>query len=85
MKTLSYGINLETGLVWSRLDSEIAFPVLAFEQMLPENNYTAPLILEKASILDVTGRVWEGLKWTKKIPKEIKNEHRKFWGLKELD
>ena len=84
MKTIQYAVNMETGLVWSRFGSEIAFPVLAFNQMTPENNFTAPLILEKGDVFDMRGRVWEGLKWTKKIPKAIKNLHRQFWGMKPL-
>lgn len=82
MRTIQYAINLETGLVWSRVKSEIAFPVLDYDKMAPENNFTAPLILEKAPIFYMAGRVWEGLKWTRKIPKEIKNIHREFWGFK---
>ena len=79
-KIIQYAINTETGLVWSRVGSEIAYPVLAFDKMTPENNFTAPLILEKALLLNMTGRVWEGLKWTNKIPRANKNEHRMFWG-----
>ena len=84
MKTIQYAIDNETGLVWSRVGSEIAYPVLAYDQMTPENNFTAPLILEKDDVIHFSGRVWTGLKWTRKIPKAIKNEHRKFWGVKLL-
>ena len=84
MKTIQYAINCETGFVWSRVGSEIAFPVLQYDKMLPENNFTAPIELEKEQFFVFTGQVWKGLKWTRKIPKVIKNKHRKFWGMKEL-
>ncbi len=37
MRTIQYGINPE-GLVYSRLGSEVAIPVLDFDKMTPENN-----------------------------------------------
>ena len=80
MRTIQYAINMETGLVWSRVGSEVAYPVLAYDKMTSENNFTAPLILEKAPVFDMAGRVWEGLKWTQKISKKNKNIHREFWG-----
>ena len=75
MNTIQYAIDPETGYVWSRLKNEIAFPVLAYPSM--------SIILEKENVLSMA-YYWNNLEWTKKIPKEIKNQHRLFWGLKAI-
>jgi len=80
MRTIQYAIDMETGLVVSRVGSEFAWPILDYGDMRPENDYTMNCHLEKITISRIAGRYWLGLKWTKKIPKAIKNTHRKFWG-----
>jgi len=84
MRNITYAIDLETGLVVSRVGSELAWPILDYEGMLPENNYAMNYCLEKISVSSVAGYYWSLLKWTRKIPLEIKNIHRRFWGFKEL-
>lgn len=80
-RTIQYMIDEETGLVFSRVRSEIAIPVLQFDKMVPENNFANVWELEKMSVYDTIGM---SLLHTRKIPIEIKNEHRKFWGMKPL-
>lgn len=81
MKTIQYAIDTETRLVVSRVGSELAWPIMDFDNMRPENNYTMNYYLEKMSIFSVETYM---LKWTLKIPKRIKNLHRKFWGMREV-
>jgi hypothetical protein len=83
-KSIRYGIDRETGLVWSRVGSMIALPVLQYDKMLPENNFQTQYALEIVNVIEVIGSM--GLvKWTRKIPLRLKNLHRAFWGMKPLD
>lgn len=84
MKTIQYAIDTQTGLVVSRVDSELAWPVLDYKNMTPANDYQMNYKLEKMSILVAAGHVWNTLKWTRKIPIILKNKHRTFWGMKPL-
>ena len=83
MRTITYAIN-GTGLVVSRVGSELAWPILEYDKMLPENNYEMDYHLEKITVFSVAGHIWDMLKWTKKIPQELKNKHREFWGFSKL-
>jgi hypothetical protein len=76
-RTIQYAVD-ENGLFWSRVGSEVAFPVLDYESMTPENNYNETYHLEKGSIYTTIGQY---LVWTKNLPISAKNEHRKFWGM----
>ncbi len=82
-RTIQYGIDTETGMVISRKGSEIALPVLQFDKMLPENNFQTVYELKKMDVIALA-HSWYQYRWTKKIPTEIKNKHRQFWGLKPL-
>lgn len=82
MKRITYAVS-DTGLVYSRIGSEIAVPVLEYDKMLPSNNFTASYHLEKAPVF-ILSSVWHCLTWTRKIPIDIKNTHREFWGMKLL-
>lgn len=82
-KTIRYAVDTETGMVISRVESEIAIPVLQFDKMVPENNFQTIYELEKMDVIAIA-HYWDNYKWTKKIPIEIKNEHRIFWGMKPL-
>ena len=82
-RTIQYAIETETRMVVSRVGSELAWPVLDFENMRPENNYTMNYYLEKISVVSACSSM-QYLKWTRKIPRNIKNLHRRFWGMKEL-
>jgi hypothetical protein len=82
-KTIQYAIDTETGLVISRYGDEIAFPELQYKDMNSKNKYTAGYILQKTSVFAVAV-AWDYYKWTRKIPVEIKNKHREFWGFKPI-
>ena len=81
-RTIQYAI-CPNGLVYSRVDNEVCVPVLDYEGMKPENNFIMVYNLDKFSIYSISSE-WNTLKWTRKIPVELKNIHRKFWGMKEL-
>jgi hypothetical protein len=82
-KNIRYGIDCETGLVWSRVGSQVALPVLQYDKMVPENNFQTQYELEIMDVIEVIGSM--GLvKWTRKIPLRLKNLHRAFWGMKPL-
>ena len=79
MKTIQYGIDTDTGLVWSRFGDKIAVPILDYS---PSYLYNTGSHLEAFNVFDaLQNRV---IHWTRKISKEIKNKHRQFWGLKPL-
>jgi hypothetical protein len=77
-RTIQYAIHKDDGTVVSRVGSEVAWPVLQYDAMIPENNFQASYALESMPVLSI-GREWVLLKWTKKIPLELKNKHRAFW------
>lgn len=79
MRTIQYAINMQTGLVISQVGNEVAWPILNYDGMAETNSYTKNYHLEILPLHHVTFFTWDILKWTKKIPKEIKNIHRKFW------
>jgi hypothetical protein len=81
-KTIQYAVEAETGLIVSRVNSEVLIPILDYDKMSPENNFDTIYHLEKCSIYDTIGM---DLKWTKKLPNEVKNVHRKEWGMKLLN
>ncbi len=85
MKTIQYAIDKESRMVISRVGSELAWPILDYDNMRPENNYTMNYYLEKVTLFSAAGHSWSMLKWTRKIPKQIKNLHRRFWGMKDLE
>ena len=84
MRNITYAIDLDTGLVVSRVGSELAWPILDYEGMNSENNFSLHYYIEKIPVGQISESCWWGLKWTRKIPVEIKNIHRRFWGFKEL-
>ena len=80
-KTILYMIDNETGFVYSQVGSEVAIPVLDWEGMTPENLYRTDYNLEKTSVYDICR---SDVIHTRKIPVEVKNIHRKFWGMKPI-
>ena len=82
-RTIQYMIDRDTEMVWSRVNSEVAIPVLDFGGMKPENNWMMNYSLEKFSVLH-QGVINANVICTRKIPIKIKNFHRKFWGMKPL-
>ncbi len=83
MKTIMYAINTETGHIISRVDSDVAIPVLQYGDMQPENNFTPTYKLEKMPVFAIAGE-YGMYKWTRKVPLYMKNKHREFWGMKPL-
>lgn len=83
-KTIQYAIDLETGMVISRVDSEIAVPVLQYDKMTPQNNFKTEYALEKMNVFSLA-HSWDYYKWTRYIPLPIKNAHRAFWGFQTLN
>ena len=82
-QTIQYAVNTEDGTVISRVGSEIALPVLQYGKMQPKNNFNTEYELEKIDVIHLS-RCWNEYKWTRKIPLNVKNMHRKFWGMSEL-
>lgn len=82
-RTIQYAVDAETGQIWSRVDDQLAVPVLDYRGMHPRDGSEMRYALYKIGIFEAL--VHEGcLTWTRKIPLKIKNLHRKFWGMKEL-
>jgi hypothetical protein len=87
-KIIQYGIERDTGLVYSQVGSECAGPVLDFAAIgqggdgYEPGDFNGPTryTLEKMPLRDV----YPYCRWTKKIPVKIKNRHREFWGFKPL-
>ena len=85
MKTIQYAISAE-GIIYSRVDSEVAVPVLDYEKIGEGGSFNKPLEynLERFPVFALAGREYNSLRWTRKIPLEIKNLHRAFWSLPPL-
>ena len=83
MKRIEYMVDKANQLVYSRVNSEVAIPVLDYDEMKPENKYQMNYHLEKFNILDVIV-LFKNVLHTRKIPVKIKNVHRKFWNMKPL-
>lgn len=94
-KTIQYGV-LPEGLVVSRCDNLLAWPVLEFEKIgqggkgdngkeFVRGDFNGPVIhkLEKIKLLEAISE-YHTLKWTRKVPNSIKNVHRAFWGMRKL-
>jgi hypothetical protein len=92
MRFLTYCIYKEDGLVYSRMNSpnrnensQVAIPVLDYAAIGKDGNFGGPLTYHlEAFPLDCLRDHWRSLIWTKKIPVELKNRHRAFWGMKPL-
>lgn len=83
VKRILYLIDTSTGQVVSQVGDEYAWPVLDFENMRPENNFETRYDLQKLPFRDAL----PGLPYcihTRKIPMEIKNQHRQFWEMQIL-
>ncbi len=80
MPRIRYGIDRNTRTVVSQVGREIAFSVLDYENMTPDNNFNGQYFLQKESVLSMAWYM-PNIKWTKQIPLSEKNRHRKFWGM----
>jgi hypothetical protein len=85
MKQITYAVEKETGLVISRVGSELCIPVMDFEGIGKGGDYTKPIEYTPQKFpLSALNWTYQNYRWTKKIPIEIKNLHREFWGFKPL-
>ena len=83
-RTIQYGVDSDTGLVVSRVGSEVAWPVLNYDAMIPDNNFAAHYHLERFALLAVASGIRAAIRWTRNVPISIKNRHREFWGMRLL-
>ena len=83
-KIITYGIDLDTEQVISRVGEEVSIPILIWESEDGgiELKYETKYVFEKHNIFDALPHM--SIKWTKKINKNIKNAHREFWGMKPI-
>ncbi len=86
-RTIKYGIDMETGYAVSQMGDEVAYAVLDYDKTEPAKSgwseQPMPQHLEKTKIWYVAG--WLGqIRWTRAVPLQAKNMHRRFWGLKPL-
>ena len=85
MKRILYLIDTDTGQVVSQVGDEFAWPILDFDHMKPENNFEIRYFLSKLPGNDQSVRLTIPFcVRTRKIPLEIKNFHRRFWGMSPL-
>lgn len=84
MRRIIYAIDEDTGLVCSRVGSEIAYPILDYVKIGQDGDFSGPLnyYLEKFSVLELAETsAYARLRWTRQLPIEVKNIHRAFWGM----
>ena len=84
MRTITYAFNTD-GEVISRMGDQIAHPILDYKKIGEGGDFTQPFeyFLDTTSVLHFSGLYSEFI-WTKRIPVELKNFHRIFWGLPPL-
>jgi len=81
---ITYAIDIEIGLVISRVGNEVAIPILRDGLTLPLKNFElSNYTLKKIDVLLLLSKKYS-YRWTEEIPTDIKNTHRKFWGMKPL-
>lgn len=90
MKRLMYAVDLDTGQVLSRLEGDreignlrVAVPLLEYDKIGEGGDFSQPFTyrLERMGVMAL---IHARLRWTRKVPVETKNIHRRFWGLSEL-
>lgn len=86
-RTIKYGIDTESGYAVSQVGDEVAYAVVDYDKIdvtVPGwSEKPVPVHLEKTKIWHVAGWLM-GIRWTRSVPLEMENEHRRFWGLKPL-
>jgi len=86
IQNITYGIDMESGVIVSRMGSEIAWPIMEYEKIGEKDDFTRPLTykLEKFDLISIAGHIYDNIKWTKNVPVDEKNKHREFWGMPSL-
>jgi hypothetical protein len=77
-RIIQYCIDNDTGYVYSRVGGKMAIPIIDFDDMGPEDNFAIKAHLDFVSAWEVPHHA---LTYTRKIPVDLKNLHRKFWGM----
>lgn len=77
---IRYAVDSESGLTYSMVGSQLAVPFRDKKNKFGEYDYK----LEKLTVSQLGKTEWEGLRWTRQLPKSLKNYHRQFWGLNPL-
>lgn len=81
LRQILYGIDLDTGMVVSRVGRELAWPVIVFNEIGKGGDFTGPIPVQLEK-MDLNVLYNAHVQWTKKIPLDLKNRHRQFWGMK---
>ena len=81
-RTIQYGVTPECTVI-SKVGSEVAWPIVKWDDMGPHNNFEVKYQLEKMALTSVVEQV-KSVFWVRKLPVELKNFHRRFWGFKPL-
>lgn len=79
MKNITYAVNKDG--FYARCGDRIAFFELDYKNMKPENNFFEKYTISDCSVFEFGS---QNVRWTKKIPINIKNMFRKHFGLAEL-
>ncbi len=82
-RRIQYGVDRETGFVVSRCGDQVAFAVIDFSDMCPEDGFQIKAHLEVDKAISVLPHM-PLIQWTRKIPTGIKNVHRKIFDMKPL-
>lgn len=87
-RRVEFKLDTQTGQLVSRCGSEFAWPILEYEKIGQDGDFSKPLTykLEKIPVLRISAHDWEGLVpiGPGKLTPTQKNPHREFWGLKPL-
>lgn len=82
-RRITYSIDLNTGMVYSRVGNEVAVPVPRWGELRMKGSFDSEYVLERFPAYAISIK-WPSLHSTQKIPLEVQNYHRKFWSLPKL-
>ena len=77
---ITFAVELDTGLVYSRVGDRVAVPVPMQNCLRLRGAAEPQYSLECFPIYAIRNK-WAGLRSTQKIPVSIQNYHREFWRL----
>ena len=80
MNTIQYGIDINSGLIWSRVGTQVAIPVFQSKNMTAKNSFNPDFEWGIFELYELAGSI-STIRWTQNIPNKIKNVHREFWGM----
>lgn len=85
-RIITYAVERDSGIVVSRVGSHVAVPVLDFEAIgkggdgFEPGDFNGPVRWNLETFDLYALQPWQAYRWTKKIPIELKNRHREYWG-----